>query len=434
MTVHDAGTVLRTIFSFIAWPSSRVQFAESPYFKYPRHELPGGFITVFVILFLFILGFFLVFMTDPPPKPRIIFGKVVTENNQPVKGADISFLGAGSSTDLNGFFKITFATNRDRGQLSVKHPGYSGAIDREILITSPDTINVRVVLPDSKKTRTSRPLTVNTDVPQVNTPNTENQPAILQSSVQKVWIDATWKNLLGKRSEFSRDGLELVDIETYALAGKRVFAGTWSPTGYAHHLWKADDWNSFVKKRNEFRNEGLNVIDIEVYQEGGKNRFVGIWRSGIPGQNRIWAGSDWETILKKYNEFGREGYLLIDLEAYVSAGKLQYAAIWEAASGEQAIWKASGGKTEFLTKIAELEKQSLRLVDLEIFLEAGQQKYLGIWRTGNDRQKFLPQVPFETFNARRKDNAAQGFTLIDLEVDTPGKSKLFSGIWREKSE
>jgi hypothetical protein len=92
----------------------------------------------------------------------------------------------------------------------------------------------------------------------------------------------TWDELVARWKELGRNQY-LAKVESYAVDGKRLFAGIWRVGSGNGALYLNNDWKQFAEvKRN--LNATQEMLDFEMFPaEDGGWRFLGVWRqSGRP--------------------------------------------------------------------------------------------------------------------------------------------------------
>ena len=147
-------------------------------------------------------------------------------------------------------------------------------------------------------------------------------------------------------------------------AGVR-YAGVFLPGDDAHALWVGDDWAGFTDKWKELSKDGLRLIDLESYVIGARRRFTGVFRAGSGG-HALWVDDDWKGFTDKWKELSDDGLRLHDFETWTEGSKRKYAGVFLAGSGGHALWY-NDDWYGFQRKWKELSGQGLRLVDVEVF-------------------------------------------------------------------
>ncbi|MEO8662618.1 MAG: hypothetical protein ABI693_29430, partial [Bryobacteraceae bacterium] len=84
-------------------------------------------------------------------------------------------------------------------------------------------------------------------------------------------------------------------------------------------LWVGDDWEGFQAKWKELDKDGLRLVDIETYMLDGKRRYAGVFRAGTDEQ-ALWVGDDWDGFHDKWKELSGKGLRLVDIETYLERG------------------------------------------------------------------------------------------------------------------
>ena len=230
-----------------------------------------------------------------------------------------------------------------------------------------------------------------------------------------LWSGVGWENFVSKWEAYGRQGLRLIDIETYQEGREQKFTGVWREGTDGYYLWAGVEWEAFVSKWKELGRQNLRLIDIETYVgEDGQRRYIGVWREGTDGYY-LWAGVDWKSFTAKWKELGKQNLRLIDIETYTENGQRLYTGVWRGGSDGYYLW-AGVDWDSFSEKWEELADQNLRLVDVETYLENGQRKFTGVWREGSDKHYLWAGVDWQNFASKWAELAERGYRLTDLET------------------
>ncbi|MBI4586546.1 MAG: hypothetical protein HY717_21255, partial [Planctomycetes bacterium] len=147
------------------------------------------------------------------------------------------------------------------------------------------------------------------------------------SDAHAAWITSNWgsgpESFLSQWAEFERNGLRMVDFETYTEGAVRVYAGIFRAGNDGHAAWITSNWSdgpdSFTKKWEEFEKGGLRMIDFETWTEGRARVYAGLFRAGNDG-HAAWITSNWsdgpDSFTKKWEEWNQAGLRMIDLETW----------------------------------------------------------------------------------------------------------------------
>ncbi len=71
---------------------------------------------------------------------------------------------------------------------------------------------------------------------------------------------------------------------------------------------------------------------------------------------------------------------------------------------------------DFKAKISQEEGKGRRLVDVETYLDGGQRRWAGIFRSGNWTQKFVHSLGLAAFSQQLSDPANQGLAPFNFEI------------------
>ena len=194
-----------------------------------------------------------------------------------------------------------------------------------------------------------------------------------------------------------------------------LYLGLWRSGNDGYALWSGVGWDNFVAEWEAYGRQGLRLIDIETYADGRERKFTGVWREGTGG-HYLWVGVEWEAFVSKWKELGRQNLRLIDIETYVGEdGQRRYIGVWREGTDGYYLWAGTDWKS-FTDKWKELGKQNLRLIDIETSTENGQRKYTGVWREGSDKHYIWAGVDWQNFASKWAELAERGYRLVDIET------------------
>jgi len=117
----------------------------------------------------------------------------------------------------------------------------------------------------------------------------------------------------------------------------------------------------------------------------GQSAFSGIFTKNSSPQVRLFAAS-WEELLQQHREFADEGFGMIDLEVFVEAGDARYFGIWREGAAEHSLEiERIEGWEAMLARKKEKEAEEHTLEDLEVYTDQeGKTVFVGIW---SDRKR-----------------------------------------------
>lgn len=124
------------------------------------------------------------------------------------------------------------------------------------------------------------------------------------------------------------------------------FAAIWEqsvgPAWQARHGLSA---GQYQRTFTELIAQGFRLVDVSGYTSAGEDRYAAIWEQspGPPWEARHGLSAD--QYQQAFNELAAQGFRLVDVSGYGSAGQDRYAAIWEQRDGP--AWQARHGLTSF---------------------------------------------------------------------------------------
>lgn len=247
-------------------------------------------------------------------------------------------------------------------------------------------------------------------------------------------------HLLASYQDMRGNGI-LTDVERSLIPGfGDGFAYIWQPRP-ANLTW--DQWEEkrdlvgwqYDQESQTYDRIGFRPIDIEAYETPGGPRYAGVWQANSEGVD-WWV--DHEMTSTEYGDAFQnlrdDGYRLVDMEAYPTSNGLRYAAIWYR-SCDNANWRQRRDmdRTEYQQFVDDWGAQGFRVVDFESYETSSGQRYAAIWeqvpasrewavRTNRDLGGFL--------NLHRQ-YVDEGFRLIDYESYETSNGIRYGGVWGE---
>ncbi|WP_088282618.1 hypothetical protein [Ideonella sp. A 288] len=216
-----------------------------------------------------------------------------------------------------------------------------------------------------------------------------------------------------------------------ALQGEPVFAGTWSAkdSGGTGALFHDMDWDALVANWTSRGADGQYLADVAVYRRGGQWKFAAVWRVGAGHGALLLATQD--KFLETWRDL-RETQELIDLEVVVDGGVPKYLGVWRRKPAASAAAGALFLDMDWDTLVE--RHRSLggpqHLVGVAPFVIAGKRRYAGVWRVGDGHGGLFVYHDWPAFLAQKKKlDATQ--ELIDFEMFQSDEGDWrFLGVWR----
>ncbi len=126
-------------------------------------------------------------------------------------------------------------------------------------------------------------------------------------------------------------------------------------------------------------------------------------------------------------------YALCFLFIFQTTAQQRYIGVWRQGNDGNYLWSGVDWNN-FNAKWAELAKQNLRLVDIETYVENGKRLYSGVWRQGNDGYFLWAGVDWNNFNAKWTELSKQNLRLVDIETYVENGKRLYIGVWRQGND
>jgi CubicO group peptidase (beta-lactamase class C family) len=192
-------------------------------------------------------------------------------------------------------------------------------------------------------------------------------------------------------TEYKNRGFRPLDVETYEVGANRRWAGIWVENK-ENLAWKSNrnlTGERYGELFQERREAGFRLIDVEVYRTANGLRYAGIWVKNA--DNRPWAQLRNMTRAKyqqEVNQRSRNGFRVVDFEAYNTGSGMRYAAIWEKKPGYAWQTRTNRTKTQFANLWREYRDQGYRLVDFERYQTPSGALYAGIWAENDARYRY----------------------------------------------
>jgi hypothetical protein len=182
------------------------------------------------------------------------------------------------------------------------------------------------------------------------------------SDAYGLWV-APWQTFEPKWSEWSIQGLRLVDVAAYEDDGQTIFAGVFRQGSDGHALW-VSDWQTFESKWRELSQANLRLVSIDTFVEAGTRKYVGVYREGTDGY-ALWAGADWNGFKAKTADLRSQGLHLVDMAAYADGAENRFIGAYRALSGGSQLF--SGDLAELQAEISAQRAHNGRIVSVETF-------------------------------------------------------------------
>lgn len=236
------------------------------------------------------------------------------------------------------------------------------------------------------------------------------------------------------------EGYRMIDIEVDEVGGQARYAAIWQKNtdqrGWA--AYRDLSHEAFSQKWNEYKDQGFRLIDQESYILNGRRYYAGVWMENV--ENAPWLSYrnvSSEDFSEKFDTYTRQGFRMIDIEAYPQGRGTSYAAVW-VKNTENLGWYTHRGMTssDFSEKFETYAQRGFRLLDVESYRVNNQQRYAGIWVRNTNGRGWLANrnLTADSFGDMWKARKDEGYRLVDFEAYPTGSGTRYAGIWRQNNE
>ncbi|MCI4667029.1 MAG: hypothetical protein MRZ79_02635 [Bacteroidia bacterium] len=235
------------------------------------------------------------------------------------------------------------------------------------------------------------------------------------SKNQYHWYWTSWSGLKDKDKEIRSQGYRLTDIESLQVNGQRKYYATWTKDhSEVRYLYKTVGYTNFLNKKKELQGS-KTLIDVESYHEGSQQYFMGIWKSGTKN-HELWRLSSHIKLTEKMVQLQAKGLHIVDVETYLENGQQKYLALFTQTTGSKNRLYQFTSFTKFKSKRDQLIAQGWRPSDFERKSINGKTYYLCIFEKKTGAWSMRSNVDFLSFRANRKQKSSENVELVDFEV------------------
>lgn len=192
----------------------------------------------------------------------------------------------------------------------------------------------------------------------------------------------------------------------------------------------------FSNAFKEYSKQGYMMIDIDAYPSRNGIRYSMIWRKNNDGrgwkEHRDMTSSGYRN---KWKEYKAKGFRPLDIEAYQNGRKLQWAGIW-VKNKENVAWSSHRGldSKAYGNLFKEKKQAGFRLADMEIYKTTAGLRYAAIWYKNTDNRKWVQLRGLTRQKYQQKVNtySTKGMRVVDFESYRTSKGQRYAAIWEHK--
>jgi hypothetical protein len=230
-----------------------------------------------------------------------------------------------------------------------------------------------------------------------------------------VVIGLEWKAFKDTMDRLAAQGIQLEDVETFEQGGKRLWNGIFRNSPDEVKLLVDLEGKKFDDSWKKLTGGRMRLTDMEVYESGGKNLYAGIFRN-LGESHALWhtqTRKDFEEKVKELASYKQQR--LLDFEVYKNAGSLVYDGTFREGTREAQLWTGLD-QAAFLSKVQGIGNKEWEVVDVETYKDGKGRFYDAIIRTGTPGSEVVTAPDLDAFTRRWSELVAKGKRLVSLEV------------------
>jgi CubicO group peptidase (beta-lactamase class C family) len=209
------------------------------------------------------------------------------------------------------------------------------------------------------------------------------------------------------------------------------YAAIWKAGSYSQVMRRGYMTQHFQAETDHLRAHGFQLTDVETYLD---KKNVRHWDGVFEANNEtfVWEHQmDPDSFYARNAGLAREGWHLQDAETYIVSNKRKWTGVY-ARAAEKSTFINDLDADAFDKQVRLLARRGLRLNDFESYYDAEQKKRLwaGIFTPGGDSYGFWRSLSMDAFNQKLTDLNKEGLKLIDIEIYNLNGKQFWSGVWR----
>lgn len=157
--------------------------------------------------------------------------------------------------------------------------------------------------------------------------------------------------------------------------------------------------------------------------------YVGVWQEG-KGDYALYQLNSWEDFVDKWQELNKEKVRLSDIETVTIGDDIKYVGTWVAGEGGYGLFLFNKWG-DLVAKWKELDAKGLRLLDVEMVRDEGETYYIGVWGAGKGVAGLYKAQSWNEFIGVWTDQSGKGMRLIDVEAARVGNETHYVGVWTD---
>ncbi|MEM1163321.1 MAG: serine hydrolase [Pseudomonadota bacterium] len=249
--------------------------------------------------------------------------------------------------------------------------------------------------------------------------------------------DLSTSSFSQKFKQYARDGYMIIDTDAYSSGASMRYAMIWQKN-HDRRKWAqlrnmtSDSYNRNWKK---YRDLGYRPADIEVYKVGSAWRYAGIW---IENKEKLGWWSRRNMTSAQYGDAFKKqsarGYRLVDMEAYRVGSQVKYSAIWvHNKAGIRWAQLRNMTRSSYQNEVNRKVRQGYQVVDYEAYDTPHGMRYAAIWNKVASNVKWAvrtdrTELQFANYWREYRD---KGYRIVDFERYQTPSGPRYAGVWME---
>lgn len=253
----------------------------------------------------------------------------------------------------------------------------------------------------------------------------------LSANAWKAFHNQTAAQYQAAFTENANQGYRLRSVSGYVSGGAERFAGLWvkasGPEWAARHGLSAADYQ---KAFDDFGKQGLRLVWVSAHEVGGAPRFEGIWEKRTGPALEARHNLTGEAFQTAFDSLTKQGYRLLHINGYTSAGAARYAAIFEKSTGPAWVARHGMSAAAYQTAFNEFSQQGYRLKLVSGFSVGGNDHYAAIWeKAGGPPWASRHGVPDSWYQNEFDNRVYQGYLPTHVNAFSSGAGGKLNVIW-----
>ena len=176
--------------------------------------------------------------------------------------------------------------------------------------------------------------------------------------------------------------------------------------------------------------QGFRLRSVSGYDIGGHDFYAAVWDKAPGGAwsaRHNLSSADYQAA---FNQLTGQGYRLVMVNGYAVAGQDRYAAIWEKTASPAWAARHNLSSADYQKAFDDMARQGYRLRWVSTYVIGGQDRYAAIWDKGaGPAWQARHRMEETAFRTQCQSLAAQGYDLICADAATMNGKDYYAALW-----